>query len=304
MSIEDELRRQLTTHLDQEPPPDLVRRSVAGLPSPRQGRPPVAGALRTGAAALAIVLAVLVVAPLTLPLDHVQPGGATRSVAPQDSASAAVISSPATDQPDAASPTPVAVPPPTLSADERSAYFWGGVTRFLPYSYESDTLRGLTETAHLVVRGRIVDFNPGQLATFSGRFGPSKTTIATIVIDEVLKGAPISRVPGSIEVARLGWSSLTSADAPAEEAIFFLWNYAQLREDEGVGSADPENERYYYTRLNGYQCILPLVDGKVQVIAPVAPTDLGYADRFPGELDERPADEVAEDIRTFAEVGD
>jgi hypothetical protein len=309
MNVEDDLRRQMIARLSDEPPPDLVARSIAKLPLPGHSAPPILGPLRTIVAVLATLVAVLLVAQYTLPLSPAQSGPEGTSIAagsdaPQGSGTAVAPTPLEINEADPTAAAGSVAPSPTRSDAERSAYFWSGVTHFLPYSYESDSLEGLAETAHLIVRGRIVDFNPGQLSTFSGVFGPSKTTVATIVVTEVLKGTPNSRVPGSIEVTRLGWSSLTAADAPAEEAVFFLWNYAQLREEQGVGPADPVNERYYYTRLNEYQCILPLVDGKVQVIAPTAATDLGYAERFPSELDGREFEELAAEIRTVAGPND
>lgn len=319
MNIEDRLRDALRPVANESPPHDLVNRSLAALPPRSAARSPVTSWLRFAAAGI-VVLAVggLLLTSLPAPSRNDGAVGATSPTpAGQPSTEATAVASVPTAAPEpteTAAPSPSQVasdgPAPTpvdpVSERERSEIFWGRVSNFAPYGHTYDSLADITAAAHLVVRGRIVDLELGQVHPFGADLpddisAPYPEIFGVVEITEVLKGEPVSRTPGLIEVAGLGRSSMTIDDLPGGEFIIFLMNHAQQREERGLPpSADPD-DRFHYERPNGYQCVLREIDGVIDIIDGPAGWEEAFGP-FPSGLDGKPIDELAEDLRALVAV--
>ncbi len=182
-----------------------------------------------------------------------------------------------------------------MTERERSDWFWSQVTHYGNYR-EFASLAEITKEAHLVIRGRVTGRVDGELELFSADVANVRWGVVTI--DEVLKGSPIEKAPGSVLVEDLG-AAAVSSDIPKGEVILFLWNYAQLRVDVGNPPSRDADDRYYYGRPNGYQGVLRDLDGVVRVPKPFNWNgDLGA---FLGRIDGEPYDEVVDRIRSFGE---
>lgn len=191
----------------------------------------------------------------------------------------------------------------TLTDRELSDRYWGALTHFGLYGWTYDSLAEITRDSHLVVRGRVTDlrsemhqgFEEGE---FMGR--GVRVVYGIVTVHEVLKGVPETRVPGTVEVAQLGWEGLTVADLPQHDVILFLKNYAQMRVDEGAAPSEDPPGRYYYRRPNGYQCVLRNIEGQIEIID----GPRGWQDAFgpfPSGLVGRSFDDVAAQIRQIAQ---
>lgn len=209
--------------------------------------------------------------------DHV-PGAATAS---PTTAAVLETSPPATTATAAPSRSPIetAAGIPTvpvessraMSEEERSDWFWTEVSDFGAYGQTYSSLADITRAAHLVVRGRLIDVIEGDVWPFGddlpAEFAkPYPEMFGIVVVDQGLKGEPIMRTPGTIEVAGLGAPGMTAADLPKGEFIIFLMNHALQREEGGRPRSPDENDRFHYERPNGYQCVLRLKDGVIDII--------------------------------------
>lgn len=148
---------------------------------------------------------------------------------------------------------------------ERSDRFWGALSHFehqgvLHYG----SLAEITGDSHLIVRGRVTGIQTGQLELFDGSV--IGMVFGVVRIDEVLKGAPEAKTPGTILVAELAQAGMPEADLPAGEVLLFLKNYAQERIDTGNDQAKDPDDRYYYSRPNSYQSVLRRFDGVVEIV--------------------------------------
>ena len=191
------------------------------------------------------------------------------------------------------------VPTPSPDEDARSDLFWEQVTDFGPYGLTYDSLADITRKVHLVVRGRLVGLTSGSVEAFGEDVPPdlavTRQTLGVVEIDEVLKGEPLMKSPGTVQVAGLG-DGMTVAELPDDEVILFLMNHAQLRQEQGVLPAEDPDDVYYYARPNGYQGVLRNSVGRVEIVeGPRGAQDLWGP--FPWVLDEEPFDEVVERVR-------
>ena len=156
-----------------------------------------------------------------------------------------------------------------MTEAERAEWYWDAVSHFGPYILTYDSLREITDAAHLIVRGRVVETREGEVWPFGADAqlgGPWRTVFGIVATDEVLKGVPATTTPGTILVEDLGWPGIAQADLPDGEVILFLMNYAQLRIAEGMEPSPDADDRYYYVRPNGYQCVLRNEDGIGRIV--------------------------------------
>lgn len=182
-----------------------------------------------------------------------------------------------------------------MTERERSDWFWSRVTHFGAYGFTYESLAEITADAHLVVRGRVIGRQDGQLELFDGTV--TDVQWGVVSVDEVLKGSPQGKTPGAILVEDLGNVEAT-VDLPNGDVILFLKNYAQLRVDEGSAPSSDADDRYYYGRPNGYQCVLRNLDGQVGVPKPFNWNgDLGP---FLARIDGQPFDDVVNRVRAMA----
>lgn len=227
-------------------------------------------------------------------VQTVPPGSGSPSVAPTSASTPA--------------PTPSAEPTSItghMSPRERSDWFWEGVSAFGRYGFTYDSLAEITKDSHLVVLGRIVDTQRGQLESFeappeeSGIGSTHNVIFGVVAVDEVLKGEPEMKVAGQVLVARTGLPDLAAADLPQGQVLLFLKNYAQLREDEGVGPSSDADDRFYYSRANGYQCVLRDINGTTRIVDGPRGWEEALGP-FPSQLDGRPFHEVLDRVRALA----
>lgn len=123
-------------------------------------------------------------------------------------------------------------------------------------------------------------------------------TFGVVTVDEVLKGTPQAKMPGTILVARLAQRGLSEADLPAGEVVLFLNNYAQQRVESGAAPSKDPDDRYYYSRPNSYQGVLRNFDGVVEVVD-VPRRWEEFVGPLASRLDGKPFGEIVDRIRAF-----
>ena len=240
----------------------------------------------------------LIVSGCAAPGASLVPTVPTESALPSVAATSASTDAP----PPSAAPTSITG---HMSPRERSDWFWGGVSDFGMYGFTYDSLAEITKDSHLVVLGRVIDVRLGQVETFesppegSGIGSTQNVIFGVIAVDEVLHGQAEMKVPGQVLVARTGRQNMTAADLPDGQVLLFLKNYAQLREEEGVGPSPDADDRFYYSRPNGYQCVLRDINGIVRIVD----GPRGWVEAlgpFPSQLDGRPFQEILDRVRELA----
>ena len=178
---------------------------------------------------------------------------------------------------------------------ERSDAFWEQHSDFVPTNYDYDSLAEITSEVHLIIRGRVIGTQDGQLQSF-GPGGLRQMTFGIVAIDEVLQGTPEMQVPGSVLVARLGVSKQPADEIPAGEVILFLNHYPTVRSELGVAQSIDPDDRFFYGRPNGYQSVLRNFVGTVRIVE--GPE--GWEDAlgpFPAPLDGEPFADILQAIR-------
>ena len=177
--------------------------------------------------------------------------------------------------------------------------FWQAHSEFAPTNYHYDSLAQMTSDAHLIVRGRLIGTRAGELQPFDapdGMDGARRVIFGIVAIDEVLKGSPNTLIPGAVLVARVGASDQRPEDLPRGEIVLFLKNYQQLRLETGSGPSSDSDDRFYYARPNGYQCVLRNLGGDVRIVEPAE--DSGEVlQGFPGQLNHESFSDVLDAIR-------
>lgn len=117
----------------------------------------------------------------------------------------------------------------------------------------------LTHTVDLVVRGRISDVYVGERWTFIEGFPAEPLAYASVAVEEVLKGDPVSRTPGFIEVQLAPISDsfdLRSNPLPTEEYIWFLVYEPDWRAAIGRKPVDSDIAPFAYFRPNHHQAVI------------------------------------------------
>jgi len=163
----------------------------------------------------------------------------------------------------ASSHTPV--PTEGLGSLARSDRFWDALATGPEGAQQWPTLAEVVEVSDLVVRGRVTDIRLGRTVAAAG----IQFALTTVDVEEVLKGTPATRTPGTIEVE---WWLANGADLtdlraqiPEHEALFFLFNQGLLSERLG-NPEDVEQYRFQYTEVNGAQGTLRDIHGTVRPI--------------------------------------
>jgi hypothetical protein len=200
---------------------------------------------------------------------------------------------------------------PSSPGDEtatRSDKFWELLTRKGHYALDYDSIGEIAADVHLVVRGRITDIRTSSFRYFERRVGetsddPNEDPLVPILtaivrVDEVLKGTPSMREPGTIEVSLdvpwPHWEDVLLPNIPTEDHVFFLMNDAQQRAESGYPEDDPKTSPFLYWRPNGDQAVLRFNAGRVDVIEPI----LG---RYPSDLAGAPYWQVAQAVEATAD---
>ena len=158
--------------------------------------------------------------------------------------------------------------PPRVTAaprDEASAnLFWNAVTPEGEYSHEYDTLGSIVKDVDLIVVGTIANVYMADVKTTNTTW-PS--IWAQFQVEEVLKGSPVSRSPGFIDVVLTSSPAWQWAEGnvPDEQMVLFLMNEEAYRARVGQESVDRDVEHFEYWRPDE-QAVVRNVDGKVGVI--------------------------------------
>lgn len=178
-----------------------------------------------------------------------------------------------------------------------SDWYWAAMNSYVPSGFHYASLADITADSHLIIRGRVIGLSQGGIEPFDDTFYVKSmpVTFGVVAVDEVLKGSPESKAPGTILVARLAGGEMSETDLPQDEVILFLKNYAEMRRDFGALPAGDTDDRYYYVRPNGYQAVLRNRDGLVAV--PSAPE--GWWDQygpFPSDINDLPFGVVASEV--------
>ncbi len=151
--------------------------------------------------------------------------------------------------------------------------------------WDWNTLKGMATDAEVIVRGRAIAIK----GRFDRKYNQS-TAVITFEITELLKGHPMSRVDGTVDLLSYegdGDSWSLKSNLPGGEHLLFLMNVG------GVEGADAtEDERYSYF-LPSYQTVLRELDGRLSLF--------DVQDQGPGiflnALDGRPFEDVVDEIR-------
>ena len=189
----------------------------------------------------------------------------------------------------------------TADADRaRSDTFWEPlVAAGALYNFEYESLADITSDVDLIVVGRIVRLYRAPERTSDEQL---EMIWATVGVDDVLKGDPLTRSPDTIEVMLYltGPWDIVRVNLPAEEALFFLVNDTADATRRGEEISDPEWSRYVYWRPND-QAVLRNIDGQVSVIARDEIIEVWGADRFPVPLEGQPFDDVVNQVKALVE---
>lgn len=224
----------------------------------------------------------------------------------QPSSAAQSLAHVATPEPVQQSPAPISTAA-ISEADRRiSDMFWSTVTDYGHYGYVYDSLDEMIGDSHLVVRGSLVGFSTGIRYPFGSDFGasigPWTETFGTVRVLEVLKGQPVWRTFGQIEVVALGWPDMSEDDLPSGEVLLFLKNDSQWREEMSVDPNPDSDTQFHYVRANPYQTALRDIDGVIDLID----GPKGWQDAFgpfPSELDGILYADTVETIRLMVASG-
>jgi len=298
----------------------------------RGGGPPTGNRVSLVAAAVGVISVIVVVAALALayPRQHQSPGDLS-SMAPDTSVA---LSSPSPEpEPNIATPSasPLAIDlatatattaaeasvepccsasPTTATAEEReiSDRFWDA---YLPQpnpfllDYNFSSLADVTEQAHLIIRGRLTDFYVGEHWVFSEDEPASPLSYASVEIAEILKGAPVSRAGGTVEVQLSyvgeGWDPASARPLPGHDNLWFLMHEATVREQTGQPPRSYSEIAPFAYFIPSPQAVLRNIDGMVTVIGPEETTIHYGHEGFPMTLHGSEFDKLLQEVRQLAE---
>lgn len=149
-----------------------------------------------------------------------------------------------------------------LTGSGRAEAFWMPFTNYHFPLNDFESVNDIADYAHVIVRGRILTvqeafFVPYEVVDATERM---PILVATVAVDEVLKGEVESRTSGALELALdpawPDWEESLASSIPRDEHLFFLVNEAQQKRELGYEALDPVNSPYRYWRPNRDQAVL------------------------------------------------
>lgn len=151
-----------------------------------------------------------------------------------------------------------------------------------------ESLEAMTADVELVVSARVV----GVQNRYDRRY-KSNVAVITFAIDEVVKGEPMSRVDGTVDLISYGgepdhWH--LKANVPDGKHLLFLMNSGEAEAESGRQPTDDDRNSYF---LPNHQAVIRELDGLVSLFEE---QDDG-PDNFPYQLHDRPFDEVVNEVR-------
>lgn len=244
----------------------------------------------------------------------------------------ATLGTPAIGQPSPASPTdapPVSgLPSPTAAVTPqpspsslRSApgpvidvaahdRFWNPFVDFGPpigLPFGLTTVADATGLADLVIRGSITDLYIGEQWIGAPDEPAMPFGYVRVQIHEVLKGEPVSRSDGAVEV-QFAWGHsesdfelIASEPMPAGEYVWFLIHEATFREENGQPPRNTGIAPFAYFIPNEVQGVVLNASGLAEVVLADRFVNIWGTERFPmtirGQSFEAMVDEVRELVR-------
>lgn len=189
---------------------------------------------------------------------------------------------------------------PPLSPEERSEAFWDPLSHYGHFMYNFDSLGAMINGSDLVVRGRIVEVRQGREVVFPDDVAvvaDLKFIIATVAVDEVLKGDVQTRTPGTLEIElwlpQPTMYEQVRANVPGHDHLFFLLNVALESRRWDQEPNDGDEHTYALTNLQG---ILRNIDGVTRGL------DREEPEAFSAALEDDPFEEVVDRARSLAET--
>ena len=178
-----------------------------------------------------------------------------------------------------------------LIGEDSSDEFWGRFMGFEPTTmswYDYRTLPEMTGSVDLIIRGRIIDLYIGEERRLNEIEPPISIAYVGVSVDEVLKGEPVVRSPGRVEVlfSPVG-DDFDAGDyaRPSEEYVWFLNHLPTRRDASGRPQFTSDIAPFSYFRPNSRQTVLRNTAGFVDVVLSEK-IGLAYGeDAFPLELD-------------------
>lgn len=165
-------------------------------------------------------------------------------------------------------------------------------------AFNAGSLAENLRQADLVVRGRITDVYVGEYWD-----GWEPIVYATVALDEVLKGEPLSRTPGFVEVG-LGIlydeSLLERLPTPTHDNVWFLLHEESRWPRERPNKSDIAP--FAYLRVNEQQGVLRNIDGRVKAVEPYWIERALGPDHFPLPLEDADYSELVEKLRDVAQT--
>ena len=165
-------------------------------------------------------------------------------------------------------------PPIPLAMDDQSSTdrFWERFTAFeagpaLKHDYAS--LQDMTSAVDLALRGHIVDLYIGEERRLNEVEPPVRLLYVTVAVDEVLKGVPIMRNPGNVEVMFYPVGDdfdVAAYRPPSDEYFWFLNHEPTQRVAAGRSQINAEIAPFAYFRPNFHQTVLRNHNGTIDVI--------------------------------------
>ena len=135
--------------------------------------------------------------------------------------------------------------------------------------WDYNSLEDMTADVDLVVRGRITGVYVGEMWRFNDFEPPAPHIYASVELTEVLKGLPLSRIPGAIEVtlAVVGFEfDVDALQIPSEEYLWFLRHDAGWRAEIGKPPVQSAIAPFAYFRPNFHQTVLRNEGGAIGII--------------------------------------
>lgn len=164
--------------------------------------------------------------------------------------------------------------------------------------FEAQSLEENVAIAHLVVRAHITDVYVGEYWT-----GGTPLVYVTLAISEVLKGSPISRTSGFVEVG-LGTGPVVTDDdrtrLPQHDGVWFLIHEMEL--GPRPPGLDSDIAPFAYLPTNDLQGVLRNIHGQVKIIKPHWTKTIPYMGPgyFPLSLQDTAFDRLVEQVRQIA----
>jgi hypothetical protein len=190
----------------------------------------------------------------------------------------------------------------------RSNRFWNPYyepPRPWSLEFDFDSLEEAVAASDLIVRGRITDISVAEMWRFSKDEPGVPHVYLTVEVAETLKGTPLSRTNGYVEVQfEVGEGALDvvrSRPQPQHEHVFFLMYEPAYRESIGKPPRETEVAPFAYFMPNRFQGAIRDIEGTARIIDPIEVALANELGHFPLPLDGQPYEDVLEQIRQSVE---